>query len=98
MSANAFGILQQVAVLPGADLCCLGQALANELLALSAANSPQVGALQLMSILLEGHCCLKQRLKSVDAKADFLAVKASCRPGCTYSEACFCVHSRVCLT
>eukprot|EP00891_Asterochloris_glomerata_P007993 jgi/Astpho2/7993/fgenesh1_pg.00119_%23_27_t len=41
VSANAFGILQQVAVLPGADLCCLGQALANELLALSAANSPQ---------------------------------------------------------
>ena len=30
-------------MLPGADLCCLGQALANELLALSAANSPQVG-------------------------------------------------------
>ena len=82
MSANAFGILQQVAVLPGADLCCLGQALANELLALSAANSPQVGGLQLLDLVLDGHCCLRQPLESVGAQADFLAVKASCRPGC----------------
>ena len=82
VSANTFGILQQVAVLPGADLCCLGQALANELLALSADNSPQVGALQPRKPVLEGHCCPRQRLKSAGDQADNLAVKASCMPGC----------------